>query len=480
MLAFSLIFVSWAILIWTDPIHHLVREAVYPDNGYLVTIRALPSILFNAFSIIVIVASLIYLSVHTRKSGEFIRKQVIWLRIYFTVPVVIQIVILSNEQNAARFVPVSVYSGLLGVITFWVIFRYKLFSIVPISRDKIVETIQEGVLVVNAEGKVVDKNNYISELFNKENTVLCDIVGQSVDELLSPWPPWLSACKRMEQQTFEIRATVKGQEKFLMVSVYPLESRRARKLGTTSILFDMTENRKRYEQIAELNQMKDRLFTIVAHDIRDPLAVLVNLIDLLEEEKSNLSESSNEVIDSVAEQIQNTYFLVENLLEWIRSQRESMALHPQSWKLRDIVQEAVDLFRIKSGAKQIEINIGVGDELMVFADRESITLIMRNLLSNAIKFTNQGGWVRVEAAESDSEVVVSVCDNGVGIEPGKAHLLFNFVHFDSVPGTSGEKGTGLGLILCKELVQMGGGRIWVESIDGQGSSFYFSLNRRLS
>src|SRR5690606_32032661 len=133
-------------------------------------------------------------------------------------------------------------------------------------------------------------------------------------------------------------------------------------------------------------------------------------------ERPNLSEDSNEVIDAVTEQVRNTYIMVENLLEWFRSQQGGLTLHPQTWELAGIVQEAVHMMRIKGETKHIAIQIRIDEDMRVFADREAVNLIVRNLLSNALKFTQQGGLVCIEAKKLGGMAVVSVCDNGVGME----------------------------------------------------------------
>lgn len=229
------------------------------------------------------------------------------------------------------------------------------------------------------------------------------------------------------------------------------------------------------ERLAEMNELKDRLFTIVSHDIRDPLAVLVNLTELLEDEKVHLSGDSCEIIDAVKEQVGSTYAMVENLLEWFRSQKGGINFNPLVWKLSQIVQEAVRVLRIKAEAKNIRITSGIGDGIMVFADREALDLVVRNLLSNAVKFTENGGHVCMEAEETDGMVIVSVSDTGVGIEPEKVQMLFNESNIRSSAGTAGEKGTGLGLLICKEFAKHNGGELWVDSTPGRGSTFYFSV-----
>lgn len=259
------------------------------------------------------------------------------------------------------------------------------------------------------------------------------------------------------------------------VKVVPLYSVGKRKVGTVSVVSDNTENRRRYEQMEQLNRLKDKLFAIVSHDIRDPLAVLFNLTEMLEEERSSLSEDSGVVLDTVREKANNAYAMVENMLEWVRSQKGGMALQARSVALSSVVREAAGLLQGKSEAKRVRIRNEVGDDLRLNVDREAVCLILRNLLSNAVKYSEPGGFVRVEAEERDEAVVITVRDNGVGIGPERMEALFGDAPVGSFPGTAGERGAGIGLLLCKELVQRSGGKIGASSRPGEGSAFFFSL-----
>lgn len=229
------------------------------------------------------------------------------------------------------------------------------------------------------------------------------------------------------------------------------------------------------EQLTGLNALKDKLFTIVSHDIRDPLAILVNLTELLEDEKAHLSSDSREIIDTVKEQVRNTYLMVENLLEWFRSQKGGMVSNPLVWELERIVRDTVRIFRFKYEVKNIRITLEINKGIKVLADRDALELVLRNLISNAIKYTENEGSVFIGAKVTEGNVIVFVRDTGIGIEPERIPLLFKEVQVNSLPGTAGEKGTGLGLMICKEFVKQNDGEIWVDSTYGEGSTFFFSL-----
>jgi signal transduction histidine kinase len=188
------------------------------------------------------------------------------------------------------------------------------------------------------------------------------------------------------------------------------------------------------------------------------------------------NRNHQEVIDALSGQIQNTYVMIENLLEWFRSQKEGMLLQPERLRLTDVVEGVCRTLRIKSEAKQIAIYTEIGSDIEVFADREAVNLIVRNLMTNAVKFSERGGSVMVSAETNAGQVIVSVSDNGVGMEEGRVRELFDPVRLVSTTGTAGERGTGLGLQVCQQFVRMSGGQIWVESVPRQKTVFYFSLD----
>ena len=170
-----------------------------------------------------------------------------------------------------------------------------------------------------------------------------------------------------------------------------------------------------------------------------------------------------------------TLRLLENLLEWANSQRGKVSFNPGQIKLDELLDEEISILTDMAKEKNIALKSSVTSNLIVFADRNMIRTILRNLISNAIKFTHRDGQVDVKASSSNNEVEVEVSDSGIGMTQEIISKLFRIDANLSTPGTENEKGTGLGLFLCKEFVEKHGGRIWVESEEGTGSVFRFVL-----
>lgn len=229
-------------------------------------------------------------------------------------------------------------------------------------------------------------------------------------------------------------------------------------------------------RLRELNATKDKFFSIIAHDLKSPFNSIVGFSNLLIEQ---IHENDFDAIEKYAGIIQDSseraMDLLLNLLEWSRSQTNRIEFSPEYIEMVSLINEAIALLNESADLKSISITHEMPNNLPVFADKAMIATIMRNLISNAIKFTNLGGKIVISAEQGKDETVISVTDNGVGIKNDALEKIFRIEEDYSTKGTQNEKGTGLGLILCKEFVEKHGGRIWVESEEGKGSDFKFTL-----
>ena len=249
------------------------------------------------------------------------------------------------------------------------------------------------------------------------------------------------------------------------------------------VIQDITD-RKRSEEalkesearLRELNATKDKFFSIIAHDLKSPFNSIIGFSSLLERQ---IQERDYAAIERYAGIIQNSsqqaLDLLINLLEWTRSQTGRMVFNPESIDIVALINQSTELLNPSALQKSITIYSETPVNLNVFADKAMIGTILRNLISNAIKFTNTGGEVIISTKHILNEIVISVTDSGVGINSDSIGKLFRMDENYSTLGTQNEKGTGLGLLLCKEFIDKHGGRIWVESEPGKGSKFFFSI-----
>jgi len=257
----------------------------------------------------------------------------------------------------------------------------------------------------------------------------------------------------------------------LLFSVY--RSGQRRRQINTLLVRHQKEIEKRSEELERLNQVKDKFFSIISHDLRSPINALSGLLDLLDKGAVSAEELPKHVRE-LKTRFNHTRALLNNLLDWTLLQMDKLNVQKGKIDLKKLVDENIQLLSDTPG-KEIQLINEVGPNTIGYADSNTINLVIRNLITNAIKFTNDKGEVKVNAVPRGNEWVVSVKDNGVGMATEVLRILFDKTAPYTTRGTANEKGTGLGLILCKEFVEKNGGRIWVESAEDYGSTFYFTL-----
>jgi PAS domain S-box-containing protein len=230
------------------------------------------------------------------------------------------------------------------------------------------------------------------------------------------------------------------------------------------------------KKLDQLNAEKDRMMSILAHDLRSPLSSVLSFIGLLDERYDSMtSEAIKGYLESLNKSTKSYYKLLENLLEWASLQRGGTEIEARTYQVAEIVREAIDSNLNKIEDKNITVNQLIDPEVSLKADKTSMLSVFNNLLSNAVKFSERGGTITIKAVLSEDMVVCSVCDQGIGISKEMQQKLFNIDADIKRMGTENELSTGLGLLICKELVVMNGGKIWVESIEDEGSCFFFSV-----
>lgn len=231
------------------------------------------------------------------------------------------------------------------------------------------------------------------------------------------------------------------------------------------------------EELSNLVAEKDRFFSIVAHDLRSPFNALLGVTQLLDDDLPNMKpDEAHRMVSSLKRSALSVYNLLENLLEWSRITRGNTSFNPESIILQTKIDEFLQPVLESANKKRIEISYIVPDELVVFADLHMMGSIIRNLASNAVKFTPKNGKVILTAhALGGQSIEISIKDTGIGMNKSILDKLFNIDRNSNRRGTDGESSSGLGLIICKEFIEKHGGRIWVESEEGKGSTFYFTL-----
>jgi len=230
------------------------------------------------------------------------------------------------------------------------------------------------------------------------------------------------------------------------------------------------------DKLDELNATKDRFFSILAHDLKNPFSSLYSLSELVVENYVQMEEEEKlTTLKKINQSSELIYNLLENLLTWSRSQRGDLEYTPEEFNLSTLVEVNINLHRLPAEKKGVSLISELPADIKVRADREMINTVLRNLINNAVKYSQQSGTIEVKVNEGSGFMEVSVRDEGTGMSNENTEKVFRIDTKFKTPGTDGEKGTGLGLILCKEFVEKNGGQIRVESREGSGSTFYFTI-----
>jgi signal transduction histidine kinase len=232
------------------------------------------------------------------------------------------------------------------------------------------------------------------------------------------------------------------------------------------------------QKLKKMNDAKDRLFTIIAHDLGSPLNSLLLSAGHLKSHYRSLAEQDlQEFIHNIYKQTRDMSDLLENLLQWAMLQIGKIEQNSETVDIRLMTKETVEQIRYTAQKKKIHLISHIAENTTAWVDKHMVKAVLRNLLSNAIKYSYAGGEVKISSKQSGDRIEITVSDDGVGMNPEKVEHLFTEEIHESTRGTSNEKGTGLGLVLCKEFVEKNGGEIWVESRPDQGSRFSFTIPR---
>jgi PAS domain S-box-containing protein len=355
-----------------------------------------------------------------------------------------------------------------------------------LKLKKAIETTELGITITDNHGRIAYANSADAQM---HGYTVEELIGQPANIYARPEirksfnveKPDFKAYMNWKRESTNIRKD--GSEFPVTLISNMIKNLEGNPIGMVVVCENITERKqaemalKKSEQhLRELNATKDKFFSIIAHDLRNPLTTLLGYSDLiLQIYETTSSEEIYEMLGKLNGSANQLHKLIENLFQWSRAQIDGLNFEPAMISLHQIVKTNVDLFKFTAIKKDIILHTTVFEELEVFADQNMITTVIRNLISNGLKFTDRGGSVTISTTIDDGEVTIRVRDTGVGIDLKNIPSLFLLNESCSTPGTEQEVGTGLGLILCKEFVEINGGTIRVESKQKIGSTFSFTL-----
>ena len=329
---------------------------------------------------------------------------------------------------------------------------------------------QEGVLVIDNQKRIVDANRRMKAILSGFGSRL---IGTNISAIGMEHKELVNALSGNTDNKIEIKMPVDGVDKYFAVTITSLQEKTSVYGGQFLLFRDVTERHQTEQRLQDLNQLKDRLFSVISHDLRSPLNTLLGILTMVNE--GHISEEElKQILPEISKNLSYTTGLVNNLLQWTKSQLQGEVVKPLQFDIHKTVNDAVNLSNQTASEKNIRIINAIPENTAVFADEDMIQAVLRNLVSNAVKFSRALSQIDISISNENNFATICVKDEGIGMNEEDLAKLFGVETF-TTRGTIDEKGTGLGLLLCKEFVEKNGGKIWATSKYGEGSSFCFTI-----
>ena len=350
--------------------------------------------------------------------------------------------------------------------------KEKIKAILKTIPDAIFHLNKKGVFInfyqENKNHKLLtDPKNFISKSISEifEN-ILANRIQEKITEAIETGSSEMEYSLQMDElKYFEAKFSILNKNE-VIASVRDITDR---KKATNAL--KVSEGK-----LKELNSSKDKLFSIIAHDLRSPFNNILGFSELLVKNTTEYDADKNkQYLSIINSSAKNTLDLLDNLLNWAKSQSGRIVYNPQKISLSSVIDNVISEFRSTAKFKQITLNHIQTTEIEAKTDVNILKTVLRNLISNAIKFTKQDGTITISTIINQKNIEISIADNGVGMNEENCKKLFKTATNNSSRGTANEKGSGLGLVLCKEFVEKLGGTIWVTSVLGKGSDFKFTV-----
>jgi len=355
-----------------------------------------------------------------------------------------------------------------------------------VANEKYIELYDfapSGYFTLTSNGEIIELNLMGATMLGKErlylkNKSLADFITDSTKPAFSDFIK--SVFNGSDKESCEVIFETDTQLP-LFVLITGIISKNEKQCFLTAI--NITKRRqaellieRQNRELKELYATKDKLFSIIAHDLRSPFNSILGYSELLiENAKSNHDDETAVFSEIINTSANNTLHLLDNLLNWAKSQTGQISFNPEKINLSDLINEMIEILNPTAKFKNISIKFLPSNEIEVYADNNMLLTILRNLIHNAIKFTELNGEIEIHARQEKDLILITVSDNGVGMDQTTMNKLFGSDTSCTSPGTAKEHGSGLGLIICDEFVGKHGGTIGVESESANGSIFHFTI-----
>ncbi len=469
------------LLVWTNSYHHLHYTSVSVDTSGpfpLLNIERGPWYFFHtAYFYTMFLWGILLLVDKFRKADRVFKKQNLIILISAFIPWVANILYFFGLRPLGH-IDVTPFAFISTVLLLSIgLVRFRLLDIIPIARERVLEAMKEGLVVADNKDRIIDLNSEIRGILSIGEPSL---IGKELSYILPSQPELYERIKSRTGGLMQIEIMKNDLPVYLEVTLSPLYEERETYSGIIILFRDITHRvntekqvRMQAKQLLALNKLKDRLFSIISHDLRSPLLNLFDIIKMIDDGMITEQEFKA-LIPVLSKNVGYTSGLLENLLFWSKSQLQGEVIKSVDIKVRAVSENIVQLFERSMVEKEIQLHNNFDESAMIYADADMIQLVIRNLISNAVKFSKRGGSIKLSSFSDGRFTRLCFEDEGVGISEDDLNKLFEFETF-TTRGTDNEQGTGLGLLLCKDFIEKNNGRIWVESKVDKGTKFFIEL-----
>ncbi|GAP44204.1 signal transduction histidine kinase [Lentimicrobium saccharophilum] len=367
-----------------------------------------------------------------------------------------------------------------GMVLLFGITRYRMFDIAPFARRRLTEILNDAILLVDSDLKIIYHNPAASELLQLGSKYFySDLrkVGWLHDACFSHLEndredkEILTNTSDNEWYNIKIIRILDDRGSFQanLLMIRNISAKKRLEIQTSRLNEELTMSHKR---LLAINSQKDKIMSIIGHDLKTPFHQIISLSHILKEGIDDFSkEDILSLLDDMSHASENGMKTLQDLLNWANGQRENVVVNFRNLHLYPLIDSIIQSLRLSAAAKQLGFITNIAEDARIYADEKMVTVAFRNLLSNAIKFSRQGGKITITYVKLDEGAQILFTDEGIGIEEKDLKKLFAGGINDSRPGTNGETGSGLGLMLCREMIHNNNGSIEVNSQPGKGTTF---------
>ena len=468
------------VLTWTNSFHGLMWQGRHLEtSGPLIMIAKTYGLWFwihTSYSYLLILLGTFILVRRLFRRPRLFRKQAVTLLICATIPLVWNVLYIFHLAPIYRVDLTPSAFVISGLAMAWGLFRFRLFDIIPLARDTVIEGMSDGVIVLDAQNRFIDINPAAQRIIGYS---LSDVIGQPFARVLSQQPELVErSYARVTEAHVEVLIEKGETQHYYESRISPLHDRRGHLTGRSVILRDITESKRLQRTVVEyeeLDKLKSRLLSTVSHELCTPLATIKGYSTLLldyderlrHDEKGKYLEAVDRATDRLTE-------LVDHLLDMSQLEAGLLHLQKESFSISGLMNDVVAEAKLRAPGHEIVLKLPKRLPRLGI-DVRRIRQVLDNIVNNAIKYSEKGTRVVRGARRTGLELQVSVADQGMGIPAEDLGKVFDRMYRVEQRVSPDVKGVGLGLAICKGLVEAHGGRIWAESKVGRGSTFYFTL-----